>query len=187
MNKILRADIIHLKMIKKGVFVPLPDGYEMRAMPKPSVQEWRDFYDKIGNQYLWWEKKLWRDAQLAQYINHDKYYYGLYKNNEILGFAELDMTLMPICDLAYFGLLPQAARLGLGFGFLTQVLFAAWQENPRHISVNTCLLDHPNALKNYLRAGFTLNYCEERTIQDPRDGLLFPKNQALPPHYYHQS
>ena len=57
---------------------------------------------------------------------------------------------------AYFGLFPAFIGKGLGKYLLAWALDRAWSFNPRRVWVHTCDLDHPAALPNYLRAGFTV-------------------------------
>ena len=47
-----------------------------------------------------------------------------------------------------------AVGAGVGYPFLRQAVDAAWRQNPRGVTVNTCTADHPRALPTYLRAGF---------------------------------
>ena len=71
------------------------------------------------------------------------------------GFFMLDTREGHICDLAYFGLVPEAVGRGLGHWFLSTAVQTAWDlPNIRRLTVNTCTLDHRRALPLYQRVGF---------------------------------
>jgi GNAT superfamily N-acetyltransferase len=58
-------------------------------------------------------------------------------------------------EIVYFGLLPGFIGKGLGKYFLQWVIAKAWSYQPKWIQLNTCTLDHPNALGTYKKAGFS--------------------------------
>ena len=61
-----------------------------------------------------------------------------------------------VCDLAYFGLVPEAVGTGLGSWLLKTAILTAWaRPGTQRLTVNTCTLDHPRALAQYQRMGFT--------------------------------
>ena len=71
------------------------------------------------------------------------------------GFFILDGRAAGICDLAYFGLVPEAIGQGLGLFLIETAVHMAWdREGVRRMTVNTNSLDHPRALPLYQRAGF---------------------------------
>ena len=45
---------------------------------------------------------------------------------------------------------------GLGKYFLQWTIDKAWSYQPKQFWLHTCTLDHPVALPNYLKAGFTI-------------------------------
>lgn len=73
------------------------------------------------------------------------------------GFFMLDSREAGVCDLAYFGLVPQAVGRGRGLGrwLLATAVQAGWDRaGTGRMTVNTNTLDHPRALGLYQRAGF---------------------------------
>jgi GNAT superfamily N-acetyltransferase len=71
------------------------------------------------------------------------------------GFFILDCRDPDICDLALFGLAPQATGRGLGTYLLQTAVHMAWDRPAAvRVTVNTNSLDHPRALPLYQRAGF---------------------------------
>lgn len=80
------------------------------------------------------------------------------------GFFVLDASALGICDLAYFGLVPQAIGRGLGRWFLATAIEMAWEQpGVERLTVNTNTLDHPRALPLYQRMGFSPVRQEVRT------------------------
>jgi GNAT superfamily N-acetyltransferase len=71
------------------------------------------------------------------------------------GFFVLDSREAGRCDLAYFGLVPQAIGRGLGTFLLQTAVHMAWDRPATgRLTVNTNSLDHPRALPLYQKAGF---------------------------------
>jgi len=83
------------------------------------------------------------------------------------GIAELDFRKEGVCNLAYFGLMPEYVGRGLGFFFLAQAVEMAWSRPIQRFTVNTCTLDHRRALPLYQRVGFVPYSREERYIDLP--------------------
>lgn len=71
------------------------------------------------------------------------------------GFFMLDVSDPGTCDLAYFGLVPQAVGRKLGHWFLATAVETGWAlPGIEHMTVNTNTLDHPRAIGLYQRVGF---------------------------------
>ena len=52
--------------------------------------------------------------------------------------------------------MPGVIGQGMGSAFLRIAVDEAWRLGAKGMTVNTCTADHPRALPNYLRAGFTV-------------------------------
>ena len=65
-------------------------------------------------------------------------------------------------EIAYFGLLPHAVGKEQGGPLLTAAVDRAWAMGAGRVYVNTCSLDHPDALDNYKRRGFAVFDVRER-------------------------
>ena len=71
------------------------------------------------------------------------------------GFFQLDTRQAGRCDLAYFGLVPEAIGQGLGRYLLRTAVHLGWDlPGVDRLTVETCTLDHPRALGLYQKAGF---------------------------------
>jgi GNAT superfamily N-acetyltransferase len=82
--------------------------------------------------------------------------YTLYAKGEPAGFFELDARTWPEVNLSYFGLMPFMIGTGIGHAFLRCAVDEVWRRGAKAMTVNTCTADHPRALPNYIRAGFTI-------------------------------
>ena len=95
------------------------------------------------------------DEELFQKINaHNIDIFVFYVNNGPAGFIEF-VKEEDLVEIVYFGLLPGFIGKGFGNYFLQWVIAKAWSYQPKWIQLNTCTLDHPNALNTYKKAGFT--------------------------------
>ncbi len=121
----------------------------------PSVAFYRYLYDTVGAPYIWWLRRTMPDAELASIIGSQAVAIQvLYKDNEPLGFYELDARASNAVNLSYFGLFPRAIGQGIGGALLRAAMAQSWAQKPQALTVNTCTADHPRALPTYLKAGF---------------------------------
>jgi GNAT superfamily N-acetyltransferase len=151
----VRVTFLRMEHPPAGPLPPLPPGAEVRRDRWCSVAQYRRLYDTVGEQYVWWLRRVTPDHQLAAMLRDPRVaIHVLTVNGEEAGFYELDRTPWPAVNLSYFGLMPHAIGRGLGFPFLCHAVTTVWEMRPRAMTVNTCTADHPRALPNYLRAGF---------------------------------
>ena len=81
------------------------------------------------------------------------------------GYFELQHHANGAVEVMYFGLAPAFIGLGLGGWLLTRAAEEAFALGGRRVILNTCTLDAPQALPNYLARGFTI-VREERYLLD---------------------
>ncbi|HUF86197.1 MAG TPA: GNAT family N-acetyltransferase [Thermohalobaculum sp.] len=87
------------------------------------------------------------------------------------GFFVLDTREAGVCELAYFGLVPEARGRGLARWLLASAVHGGWDRpGVAKMTVNTNTLDHPRAITLYQWAGFAPVRREEetRTLTRPR-------------------
>ncbi|MEC4687862.1 MAG: GNAT family N-acetyltransferase, partial [Nitrospirota bacterium] len=88
------------------------------------------------------------------------------------GFFVLDTRQPDTCDLAFFGLVPQAIGRGLSAWFLGCAIHMGWDRpGVTRMTVDTTTLDHPRALAFYQRMGFVPVRREDksRKLTRPRE------------------
>lgn len=133
----------------------LPPGAEVKRDRWCSVEQYRFLYNTVGEDYVWWLRRVTPDHQIAAMLRDPRIsIHVLTLDGKPAGFYELDRTPWPTVNLSYFGLMPHAIGRGLGYPFLCHAVATAWGMGPRAVTVNTCTADHPRALPTYLRAGF---------------------------------
>lgn len=147
--------------------VPAAFQLDFTLWPQPiSVEEYRQFYYGVGKQWYWLDRMMMEDSLLYDKINAPNVdIYILYIEDQPAGFAEFVKEASYV-EILYFGLLPAFIGKGYGNYFLQTVIEKAWSYQPQHIQLNTCSLDHPNALPVYKKAGFqqVKTSTEERRI-----------------------
>lgn len=148
--------VAFLEMHEPKEFPVAVAGTHFELLPKPvSVNEYRKYYYGVGEKYFWLDRMVMPDEELFEKINADNVdTYIFNANNQPAGYIEF-IKEEKYVEILYFGLMP--AFIGKGFGkyFLQWVIAKAWSYKPEWIQLNTCTLDHPNALSTYKKAGFT--------------------------------
>lgn len=148
--------VTFLEMHEPGEFpVPLKGtGFEL--LPKPvSVNEYRKYYYGVGEKHFWLDRMVMPDEELFGKINAGNVdIFVFYVNKEVAGYIEF-VKEQKFVEILYFGLMPAFIGKGYGKYFLQWVIAKAWSYHANWIQLNTCTLDHPNALGTYKKAGFT--------------------------------
>ena len=175
--------VTFLEMTERPVLPAIHPPRDLRVAllraERPTLAFYRFLYDRVGGDWLWWERRALGDEALAE-ILHDEQVeiYVLYVAGVPAGYAEIDRREPAVVDLAYFGLMPEFVGLGLGAYFLAAAIDLAWSSDPARVTVNTNTLDHPKALPLYQRLGFVPIRREERRIDDPRLSGLIPAGNS---------
>lgn len=132
-------------------------GLEVRRACRPTISFYRYLYENVGRDWTWTERRILGDPELAAIIHHpDDEVNVLFAEGVPAGYAELDRRAPPDVELAYFGLMPEFTRQGLGTFLLDWAIRHAWRAAPRRLWVHTCDLDDPRALDLYQSAGFRI-------------------------------
>lgn len=159
MGKVHKTIVTHLEMRAEPRLTPAPKPagkFALVRAEKPPVHFYRYLYDMIGRQYAWVSRKKLSDAQLTAIIHHDDVeIYVLWLNGAPAGFIEVDFRMMPDADLCFLGVMPEYIGKGIGRYLLCEAIGLAWSRGPERLTVQTCTLDHPNALRLYQRHGFS--------------------------------
>lgn len=134
---------------------PLVRGLSLLRAERPPVHFFRYLYDTVGRGHHWTDLHAAGDEDLAAVLEDEAVrLYVLYLTGWPGGFAMLDFRDPAICDIAYFGLAPEAIGRGLGDWLLGETVHMGWEAGVERTTVNTCSLDHPRALPLYQRWGF---------------------------------
>lgn len=175
--------ITYLEMTTRPDFphVSLPPDVRLEQAIAPPVWFFLSLYGAVGRDYEWHERFVQeeRDPEALQAFVGDPRvsHWVAYRAGWPVGFFVLDHRMESACDLAYFGLVPEAVGSGIGGPLLKIALTKGWEgEGVTRMTVNTCTLDHPRALGLYGRMGFAPTRTETRrhVLYRDRDTALHP-------------
>ncbi len=144
----------------------------------PPLWYFMSLYDAVGRDYSWEDLHQAPEADLRALLGHpDVGLWTLTARGWPHGFFLLDWRAPGACDIAYFGLVPEAVGQGLGTFLLGTATRTGWEKpGVEKLTVNTCSLDHPRALATYQKHGFRPVRQEERkrTLMRARDPQRIP-------------
>ena len=132
---------------------------------RPPAWYFLSLYDAVGRDYAWEDMHELSPEDITDWL-HDSAValYTLARDGWPAGFFVLDWRREAVCELALFGLVPEAVGTGLGGYLLRTAILAGWDRaGTSRMTVNTCTLDHPRALGLYQRNGFVPVRREDRT------------------------
>jgi len=168
----LEMVVTYLEMRRPPAPRPAPRRAEPLAIlraRRPTVSYYRYLYDTVGGPWMWYERRMMDDRELARIVQDPRVaVHVLYLDGVPAGYAELDYRVEGEVELAYFGLMPEFIGRGLGRYLLDWTVRRAFESEPSRLWVHTCNHDHPGALSAYQRAGFLPYRQERRVIDDPR-------------------
>ena len=159
----MKVKVTYLQMFARPERVESPprDGVVVIHAKKPTVSYYRFLYETVGRDYDWPRCRKASDAELAALL-HDPLVevHVLMVEGVPAGIAELDRRSEGEIELVNFGLVPEFIGQGLGRYFLQWTIDKAWSYSPKRFWLHTDTKDHPVALANYLKRGFSV-YKEE--------------------------
>jgi GNAT superfamily N-acetyltransferase len=135
-----------------------------------SAPDYRALYDLVGERWLWRDRRIWSEQELDTYLGSPHVHvWSATQDDETVGYFELQQREANVVEIMYFGLAPRFIGLGLGGWLLTRAAEEAFALGAASIAVNTCTLDSPRALPNYLARGFHIVREEEYQVDLPRE------------------
>lgn len=151
--------VYYLEMLAPShrTVAPPCEDLTVAHVPSPGVAYYRSLYTAVGDDWRWLSRRTMPDEALAAIIGDPRdELHVLHVDGQPAGFAELDRRNENEVELTQFGLMPEHIGRGLGKWFLQWTVDKAWSYGPKRFWLHTCTLDHPGALPNYQKAGFTL-------------------------------
>lgn len=143
------------------------------------LARYRRLYARIGQPWLWFSRAVLDDDRLRSTLDDANVEpWVLVIGGADVGIAELDFRTAPDCELAFFGLVPEACGRGLGPALMREAVRRAFARPIRRLWLHTCTLDHPAAVPLYLRAGFTPYRRAIEIADDPRLSGHLPRGSA---------
>jgi len=133
------------------------------------ASDYRALYALVGERWLWRDRLAWSDAELEAYLRSPAVAVWVARDGaEIAGYFELRALPGAVTEIVYFGLAPAFIGRGLGGWLLTRAVELAFAGGAQRISLNTCTLDSPRALPNYLARGFRIVREEEYEVESDK-------------------
>lgn len=153
-----------------------PSPLRLVRWKDPGPARYRLLFARVGGPWLWYSRLAFDDARLQAEMGE---VHAVVDPAGIeVGLLELDFREPGECLIRFLGLVPELAGKGHGKWLFAMTLALAWRPGVRRLRVNTCTLDHPAALKAYLRAGFRAYERALETFPDPRLAGHLPRDAA---------
>ncbi len=177
----LATIVTTLEMRARPPLRPMPASrLRLARWERPALDRYRALFARVGAPWLWFSRLTMADEALAAIIHDD----GIAVHAVIdpagieIGMIELDFRTRGVCELSYFGLVPELAGQGHGRWLMAETLARAWAKGVERVWLHTCTLDHPAALSFYRAQGFTAIGRTIETFADPRATGLLPPDTA---------
>ncbi len=167
----LATVVTSLEMLEKPrlrAMAPVP--FRLNRWKQPTVEKYRALFRRIGEPWLWFSRLVMADHDLIAII-HDPAIeiYAVEDPRGIeIGLLELDFRVAGEVEIGFFGLIPELSGKGHGPWLMGQALALGWRAGISRMWVHTCTLDHPGALRFYIRNGFQPFARAIETFADPR-------------------
>lgn len=132
------------------------------------ADEYRALYALVGDRWFWRDRLLWSDEELEAHLaSPHVYVWTLVVGAQTAGYFELRLHGNGAVEIMYFGLVPSFIGRGLGGWLLTRAVEEAFAVGATRVILNTCTLDAPQALPNYLARGFAIVREEQYLLDVP--------------------
>jgi len=171
------ATYLQMRAPPPGPIPPLPGPLERIS---GDLARYRALYARIGEPWLWFSRTLLSDERLQTIIGHPAVQpFALRIDGQDTGILELDFRVPGECELAFFGLIPEACRRGYGRALVGEAVRRAFAKPIGRLWLHTCTLDDPAAMPFYLKAGFQPYRRAVEIADDPRLAGYMPEDAAL--------
>jgi GNAT superfamily N-acetyltransferase len=161
--------VTHLEMTARPTtpipHMPIGASLALVAASNPPVDYFLYLYGTVGADHEWTDwLNATRQQQEAFVSDPNIELFTLMVDGWPGGFFVLDTRQPETCDLAFFGLVPQATGRGLSRWLLGTATHMGWDRpGVTRMTLQTNTLDHPRALALYQRMGFTPVRREDKT------------------------
>jgi len=158
---------------------PARGALSLQRIAQPDLDSYRALFRRVGQDWMWFSRLIMPDERLRQILTDPKVeVYALRDGSAEIGLLELDFREEGQCELAFFGVVPEAIGQGAGRFLMDQAIALAWARPIRRFWVHTCSFDHPSALAFYRRSGFRPYAYAVEVHDDPRLTGHLPRTAA---------
>jgi len=172
--------VTYLEMRSQAPARPCADlPLRLQRVMRPDPDWYLRLFRRVGDAWLWFGRLEMARSELERLLEDPLVHvHAVMDGAAELGLLELDFRVQGQCELAYFGLVPEAVGGGAGRWMMNEAIRMAWAEGITRFHVHTCTLDHPGALAFYRRSGFMAYKREIEIAPDPRLIGLIPESAA---------
>jgi GNAT superfamily N-acetyltransferase len=157
---------------------PFPPDFVLQPLER-TIEAYRHLYRTVGTDWLWFSRLVIPDDRLQAILDDPQVeFLVLRKDGRDVGILELDFRDAEACELAFFGVAPEAIGTGVGRTLMNEAITRAWSRPIKRFWVHTCSLDHPAALDFYRRSGFEPYAFQVEVFPDPRLTGALPRDCA---------
>lgn len=171
-----------LEMTEKPAPKPQPavrGTLSLQRIAQPDLESYRALFRRVGQDWMWFSRLIMPDERLRRILTDPKVeVFTLHDGSAEIGLLELDFREEGQCELAFFGVVPEAIGQGAGRFLMDQAIAMAWTRPIRRFWVHTCSFDHPSALGFYRRSGFRPYAYAVEVHDDPRLTGHLPRTAA---------
>lgn len=158
---------------------PVPTTSLQLRRIRPTPDDYRALFRKVGAPWLWFSRLAMTDAELEAIITDPGVeLLEVAAVEAVVGMLELDFRIAGECEIAFIGLVPGLAGQGHGRWLIAEAVRRTWRDGVKRVHVHTCSLDHPAALPAYRRAGFVPYKRAIERFPDPRLAGILPADAA---------
>jgi GNAT superfamily N-acetyltransferase len=156
----------------------LPEGVEIIRSQIPNAAFSHFLFVSVGLPWQWYSRLSWQPDDWQHYLESpDVETWVGYLRGTPFGYFELQRQSGGDVEIKFFGI--QSAFIGQGLGgyLLSETIRQAWQMGATRVWLHTCTMDHPMAMSNYMKRGFTpyREVTEQEEFPDPGDPLWLSK------------
>ena len=161
----------HLELSTRAALSPArrPEStVQLDREPGITSADYLRVYTEVGGQFHWTDRLRWSASELDAYLGSPwVQVWVLRAGGETAGFFELHQHGEGHVEIMYFGLVPAFVGRGLGGWLLTRAVEESFALGAARVILNTCTLDAPQALPNYIARGFRIVREERYTVELP--------------------
>ena len=165
----IAAVVTYLQMHAPPDIPPTQPGqWHLSPCSEPDIEWYRALYRRIGSEWLWFSRLILPEADLAAALAATEIHVLSDSDGREIGLLELDRRVAGEVEIAFFGVIKEATGTGAGRFLMQEAMRLAWTSNVNRVWLHTCSLDHPAAVRFYVKSGFKPY---KRTIEiddDPR-------------------
>lgn len=159
--------------------IPHVAGMSFHRWTTPALDDYRQLFRAVGENWLWVSRLEMSDDALAAHIsNPETEVFFVEADGRKIGFLELNFSRSGECEIVYCGLVTDAIGKGAGRFLMGNALKAAWSGEVGRVWLHTCNFDHPSAYPFYCRSGFHPYQFLVEVIDDPRLSGILPRTAA---------